>query len=479
VLLAALALCAALAAALLVRDRTVQRLSAVLGTRERQLADLKAEIGELHARLEERVRQRTTTLSELNDALQREIAHRRQTEQEKERLQAQYIQAQKMEAVGLLAGGIAHDFNNILAGIGITSEVTLKKLEPNGKPAVALRQILELAGRAALLTRQLLAFSRQQVLSPTVVSLNDLAENMLSILRRIIGEEVEIVFKRGAVPDAVEVDPTQIEQVILNLVVNARDAMSGGGVVTIETSAAYVSEPADVAAEPLAPGRYVELRVSDTGVGIEPAVIEHIFDPFYTTKDAGKGTGLGLATVYGIVRQHAGAVRVASAVGKGTSFRVLLPATEKSVPPGNQLAPFSAPSGESRTLLLIEDDDLVRSTLRQVLKAEGYNVLSAADGESAERMFEEVGAEIDVLVSDVVFPGGSGPELYLNRLKPRFPRLKVLFMSGYTKPDRLRELVLDEGIPFLEKPFTSAELVMRLARLLAAETPGPASPQKV
>ncbi|MDO8834125.1 MAG: tetratricopeptide repeat protein, partial [Vicinamibacterales bacterium] len=312
--------------ALVGRHRTARRHNRALAERNDVISRQKAELETLRDALEDRVAQRTEQLARANDELRAEIARRQDAEEEQARLQARYLQAQKMEAVGLLAGGVAHDFNNILTGIAMTCELALQDAPPDSPAAITLRDVLAFSHRAAHLTRQLLAYSRKQLLQPTVVHLHALIAHSLLMLTRIIGEDIRIQFTPGAARDNVLADPAQIEQILLNLAVNARDAMPGGGALVMETSVRVVTEPLPlVAGESLAPGEYITLRVGDTGTGMDEETLQRIFDPFFTTKPVNRGTGLGLSTVYGIVRQHRGAIQVSSDVGAGTTFTVLLP----------------------------------------------------------------------------------------------------------------------------------------------------------
>ena len=312
--------------ALVGRHRATRRHHRALAERTDVIARQKAELETLRDQLEERVAQRTAELARANDELRAEIARRQEAEDEQARLQARYLQAQKMEAVGLLAGGVAHDFNNILTGIAMTCELALQEAPPDSPAAVSLRDVLAFSHRAAHLTRQLLAYSRKQLLQPTVVHLHALIDHSLLMLTRIIGEDIRIQFTTGAARDNVLADPAQIEQILLNLAVNARDAMPGGGLLVLETSVRTITEPLPLPAdEPLPAGDYLALRVTDTGMGMDDGTLEKIFDPFFTTKPVNRGTGLGLSTVYGIVRQHRGTIQVTSAVGVGTTFTVLLP----------------------------------------------------------------------------------------------------------------------------------------------------------
>ena len=401
-------------------------------------------------------------VSAVKRALQetREKAERKQLEQ-------QLRQAQKMEAIGQLTGGIAHDFNNMLTVILGYSELLLKSLLPDAPLRDHVEQVKEAGERAAALTGQLLAFSRKQVLQPKVLDLNAVLTNMDRMLQRLIGEDIALV----AVPSPglwrVYADPSQVEQVIMNLAVNARDAMPQGGKLTIETAnvdldAAYVRQHPGSKAGP-----HVMLAVSDTGCGMDAATQAHIFEPFFSTKEPGKGTGLGLSTVYGIVKQSGGYVWVYSEVGRGTAFKIYLPRIEdavETVEPG--VAPARTVRG-SETILLAEDDNRVRALIRSTLQANGYTVLEAHHGKHAIQVCEQHAGPIHLLVTDVVMPEMSGREL-AERLKPSHPNIKVLFMSGYTDKAIVHNGELDPGIAFLQKPFTPDVLARKVREVLDA-----------
>ncbi|HYH80595.1 MAG TPA: PAS domain S-box protein [Longimicrobium sp.] len=384
---------------------------------------------------------------------------------EERRLQAQLRQAQKMEAVGRLAGGIAHDFNNLLTAIQGNAGLLLADL-PNGSPwREDVEEIERASQRASDLTRQLLAFSRRQVLQPRVVDLNTVIAETQRMLRRLIEEHVHIRVRLGPEAVRVKADPGQVEQVVLNLAVNARDAMTAGGTLTISTSHARVpSEPRTGWPYYVAAGDYVRLTVDDTGSGIEPEVMQHLFEPFFTTKAAGKGTGLGLSTVYGIVKQSGGYVWAESAPGSGSRFVVLLPrADEEAVAAAAATAPAPG-EGCGATVLLVEDEETVRSLTRRVLWRGGYRVLEAADGEQALDLARGHEGPIDLLLTDVVMPGGGGRKLAaaMASLRPSTP---VLYMSGYPG-DAVAEHGLEPGVNLLPKPFSPVTLLHRVAEAI-------------
>ncbi len=384
---------------------------------------------------------------------------------EARRLEEQFRQAQKMEAVGRLAGGIAHDFNNLLTALVGHVRFLLDGLPEDDPLRADVEGIEEGAQRAERLTRQLLAFSRQQMLSPRRVDLQEVLASFEPLLRRLIGEDVLLEVGRGE-PCWVRVDPAQLEQVLMNLAVNARDAMPGGGRLEIDVRCADIDEPGDPGqGDVLEPGRYAQLTVTDTGIGIDEDTLDHIFDPFYTTKPVGQGTGLGLSTVYGIISQSSGHVRVRSAPGEGTTFRIFLPmGDEGEAPqPGSVGERGQAETGGSETVLLVEDEDAVRRLAARVLERSGYTVHRAADGASAVELLSRLGA-VDLLVTDVVMPGMSGREL-ADHVRARMPGIPVLFMSGYTADEAIRDRPPLHG-GFLEKPFTPDQLMREVREAL-------------
>jgi CheY-like chemotaxis protein len=355
-----------------------------------------------------------------------------------------------MEAVGRLAGGIAHDFNNLLTAISGYSEFLIEGLVDERMRRHA-DEIRKAAARAASLTGQLLAFSRRQVLQPRALDLNAVVSDMDMMLRRLIGEDVELVTLLDATVGPVQADPTQIEQVIVNLAVNARDAMPNGGSVTIETSEALTDE-----------GDFVELRMTDTGVGMSDLERQQLFDPFFTTKEG--GTGLGLATVYGIVEQSGGTIEVDSAPGMGSSFRILLPrADEPAEVPA--VAPAATPRVGDETILLVEDETVVRQLVAEILESSGYTVMQAGDGPSALELLRRHSGKLDLLLTDVVMPGMSGPEVAQAVTSMR-PGTQVLYTSGYTDSAIGHHGVLEPGIAFLQKPFSASDLTRKVRVLL-------------
>ncbi len=379
-------------------------------------------------------------------------------------LEEQLRQSQKLEAVGRLAGGVAHDFNNMLTAIGGYTSFALEHAEEGSALRADLDEVRKATERATLLTRQLLAFSRKQVLEPVLLDLNEVVGELNVMLRPLLGADVALTTQLEPNLGQIEADPSQLNQVVMNLVVNARDAMPQGGALTIETANADVDETGDGTIEP---GRYVTLTVRDEGEGIDEETLRQIFEPFFTTKDSGKGTGLGLATVYGIVKQSGGYVEVESEVGVGSAFRIYLRRLDGARQPEAALAEAPAPVAGARaqpaTVLVVEDEDVVRGLVVQVLEGEGYLALVANDGEEAFAIAERT--PVDVLLTDLTMPKLGGREL-AERLRRTNPELKVLYMSGYTDSGILSDGVLPPGTAFLSKPFTFAELAESVRGLL-------------
>jgi two-component system cell cycle sensor histidine kinase/response regulator CckA len=407
----------------------------------------------------------TGTLSSGED-----ITARKQAEKEKEKLQAQLLQMQKMEAIGRLTGGIAHDFNNLLTAINGFAELAQHKLPPDDPLQEMLGYILASGQRAADLIRQLLAFSSKQIIEPKIMSLNSLITDLDAMLRRIIGEDIQI--ETSLAPDLwpIKVDPAQIEQIVVNLAVNARDAMPDGGKLTIEAANIVLTDN-DPAGQPeIQSGEYILLSISDTGKGMSEAVLEHIFEPFFTTKAQNKGTGLGLATVYGIVKQHEGDIRVHSEEGQGTTFKIYLPragATLQAAP--RPKTKVKMPVG-SETILLVEDDAQVRDLARQVLEGQGYKVLEVENGQEALQLADHYADPIHLLLTDVVMPGMDGRALAEQLLQTR-PNLKTIFISGYADETIAHHGILEPGIALLQKPFSPVDLARKVREILDAPAP--------
>jgi two-component system, cell cycle sensor histidine kinase and response regulator CckA len=388
----------------------------------------------------------------------RDISSRRE-------LEDQLLQAQRMEAVGRLAGGIAHDFNNMLSVMGSYSAFVLEQLPEDAAAREDVKVIQGAVERSAALTRQLLAFSRKQMLQLETVELNGLVRQMEKMLRRVIGEDIALETRLQEGLGNVTADPGQIEQIVMNLAVNSRDAMPQGGTLALETRDVQVDAAMAGRRSDLKPGAYVMLAVSDSGVGMTPEVLSHIFEPFFTTKAVGEGTGLGLATVYGIVKQMSGDVSVTSQPGQGATFRILLPRSAAAGAPAAAPAPDAGEGGGSETILLVEDEEMVRNAARRILERYGYRVMPAASGAIAERISEELGEPIDLLLTDVVMPELSGPQL-VQRLTAQRPRLKVLYMTGYTESTLAQHLGGGVQPEIVHKPFSPQALLRKVRRAL-------------
>ena len=395
------------------------------------------------------------------------------------RLEEQFRQSQKMEAVGRLSGGIAHDFNNILGVIIGYGEILQERMDPKDELATCVEEVLQAGRRAAALTRQLLAFSRQQVLEPKVIDVNSIIMDLEKMLRRLIGEDIELTTALDSTLGRIKADSGQIEQAILNMAVNARDAMPDGGKLVIKTENAEMDEIAvRKYSYPVKPGRYVLLTVSDTGVGMNVATQAHIFEPFFTTKEKGKGTGLGLATVYGVVKQSDGYIEVHSELGHGATFRIYLPIVDAPIDREKRPAAKSMPASGNETILLAEDEQNLRTLTRNVLESLGYKILDAATGEDAFEISRQYSGRIDLIVTDVVMPGMNGPALADHVTRYR-PDVKVLYISGYTG-QAVGQGVLPAGCNFLPKPYTRENLAKKVREALHTEpTSAGAEPSKV
>ncbi len=388
---------------------------------------------------------------------------------ERKLLEEQFLHAQKMESVGRLAGGVAHDFNNMLGVIIGHAEAAMQHTTPDSAIPGDLKAILDAAQRSAGLTHQLLAFARKQTVSPVALWLNDSLANMRTMLQRLIGEDIELVWKPGRALWSVKIDPSQLDQVLANLAVNARDAMEGSGQLIVETANATFDEDWCARHPHYALGDYVMLAVSDTGVGMDAYVREHIFEPFFTTKGLGKGTGLGLATIYGIVKQNGGLIDVQSESGRGTTIKIFLPRTEAAVFVENKGdGAGEAPTGGTETILLVEDEAAILNLARTVLQKNGYTVLTSMSPVEAVSIFDSYEHTIDLLISDVVMPGMNGNELR-EQILARSPSIQVLFMSGYTADAIAQHGLLEEGIHFLQKPFMTRDLLQKVREALQDE----------
>ncbi len=406
----------------------------------------------------EMLEHRTHELESASSAMKQESMKRRV-------LEGQLVQSQKMEAIGRLAGGVAHDFNNQLMVIINMSEMLLLRL-PKGDPGHRQAQMIKEAGeKSAELTNQLLAFSRKQVIEPAVISLNNSLLELKRMLSRMIGEDIKLEIRLEDAPWPVLIDPTQVEQVIINLVVNARDAMPSGGLILLETKNLYLDQGyADSHAE-IEPGEYLELSVSDTGIGMDRETISHIFEPFFTTKGKDKGTGLGLSMVYGIVKQAGGNIGVYSEPGSGTTFKVYLPRVREQIEDKKIAAEKSVSLEGTETVLVVEDEELVLQSTLMVLSDHGYQVIKAANGEAALKYVQENDRDIDIMVTDVIMTGINGKDLALKMAEIR-PAIKVLFVSGYADDVIVHHGVLERGTPFLQKPFNMNQLLLKLREIL-------------
>jgi two-component system cell cycle sensor histidine kinase/response regulator CckA len=395
----------------------------------------------------------------------RNISEHKRAEAERKNLEAQLFQAQKMEALGQLASGVAHDFNNLLTGIRGFAQFALEQT-PQGSPTREdLTEVLKLAKRAEALTRQLLAFSRKQALLREALNINHTVEEMMKMLGRLIGENIELVFIMAPDLGSVNADPGQLEQVLVNLVLNARDAMPAGGKLTVETANALLDEDYARANIGVTPGEYVMLAVSDTGCGMDDNTCQHIFEPFFTTKPQGKGTGLGLSTVYGIVNQFNGSIRVDSEPGKGTTFKIYLP---RVLAAAAEKAPTTTACKEQLTkgtILIVEDNAAVLQIARRAIEVSGYRVLTAASSPQAEKMLATHGENVDLILIDVVLPGINGYKLFESSRK-KYPRLKVLYMSGFMDNAIVNNDILARGLPFIQKPFSAEDLVLTMLKVL-------------
>ncbi len=441
---------------LLMRYMSGNALAAELG--------LQYDLEQYRERLEMVVEERTAELRHAVQDLKKEIVERQRAEAERKLLQAQLLQAQKMESIGRLAGGVAHDFNNILTAILSYAELSLMKLPEHDPLRGHLISIQEASEKAATLTHQLLAFSRRQVLEMKVVDLNDVIRGLAKMLTRMIGEDMPLELRTGATASFVRADEGQIEQVLMNLAVNARDAMPSGGRLVIETADANPDDAVLKAQGVADPGQYVMLSVTDSGAGMSAEVRERIFEPFFTTKELGRGTGLGLATVYGIVKQHGGHIIVDSEPGKGTIFRILLPLTAGPGP--QQAAEPSGPLPEgTETLLVVEDDELVRGLIDEVLAPLGYRVLTTASGDEALKTSDSFPGHVDLLLTDVVMPGMNGRQL-AEIMRTRRPGIKVLFMSGYTQDALSTQGILEPGVALIHKPLRAGTLARQIRQVL-------------
>lgn len=393
-----------------------------------------------------------------------DISERKSAEKERENLNIQLVQAQKMESVGRLAGGVAHDYNNMLGVIVGYSEMALEKINPNEPLYSNLKEILNAANRSADITRQLLAFSRQQAITPKHLNLNTTIEGMLKMLRRLIGEDIDLIWKPKENIRPLKMDPSQLDQVLVNLCVNARDAILDVGTITIETGMKTFDESYCYNHAGYLPGNYVALMVSDNGYGMTKDIQNKLFEPFFTTKEMGKGTGLGLATVYGIVKQNNGFINVYSELGQGSSFKLYFPCDDQTVTSVPMSAGPIPDAKGNETILLVEDEESILKMAEVMLERLGYHVISARKPAEAIEMARKHSSEIDLLMTDVVMPEMNGRQLS-KTIQLCYPDIKVLFMSGYTANVIAHHGVLKEGINFIQKPFTKKELSKKLREI--------------
>ena len=409
-----------------------------------------------------------TNLQRLVPSVRRELREAEERRQRR-RLEQQVSQLQRFEAIGRLAGGVAHDFNNMIGAIMGWTDMACDEAEPGSRIQSHLHKIRSQADRAAALTRQLLAFARRQILQPRNINLNDLVKDEINLLCKIIGERVEVRSKFEDDPCVICADPTQIEQVLMNLCLNARDAMPAGGPLVIETCYVQVDDVFCRTHPYASPGRYALLRVSDAGIGMDPSILDHIFEPFFSTKATGEGTGLGLATVYGIVKQHKGFITVDSSVNAGATFYVYLPAAEGVVElPTKALE--EKHTGGTETILVAEDNEAIREVAKANLEKLGYRVLLAADGAAALEIFEQERGAIDLVLLDVVMPNLNGPDAYA-RISAMRPGTPVLFTTGYAAEASVDKLRTCKEVVILQKPYNPSYLAQKVRQLLDARHP--------
>ncbi|MDR3702077.1 MAG: response regulator [Candidatus Sulfopaludibacter sp.] len=405
-----------------------------------------------------------SNLMRLNAAVEREIRAAK-SRRDRIRLEEQFHQAQKMEAVGRLAGGVAHDFNNLLTVITGYSDLLLTSRELKDNQRTALEEIRRSAERGGALTHQLLAFSRRQPMVSRAVHVNDLIIQIEKMLRRLIGEDIDLITIPAATQDTVTADPGRLEQVIMNLVVNARDAMPQGGKLTIETATIHLGDNFSAKHLGVPAGPHVTVSITDTGVGMDEETQSHLFEPFFTTKGPGSGTGLGLATAYGIIRQSGGSIGIFSEVGAGTTARIYLPLAETKGQTATEMAPSDSALSGVETILVVEDEARVRKLIVDVLTSRGYHVMEATRGEEAIRLCKQLKGKIDLAVIDVVMPEMSGPDL-VKQVAPVCPKMRVLYISGYTDEAIVHHGIPQSGAAFLQKPFMPDSLSRKVREVL-------------
>jgi PAS domain S-box-containing protein len=395
----------------------------------------------------------------------RDISERKRNKEEHRKFEEQLQMSQRMEAIGSLAGGVAHDFNNLISVILSYTDFAMQDLQERDPLKLDLLEVRKAGERAASLTRQLLAFGRKQILQPVPLNLNQVALGLEKMLRRILGEDIDFILNLAPDLGMVRADPGQIEQVIMNLIVNARDAMSSGGTLTIATSNVEVEDECATQNVGINPGPYVRLTVTDTGCGMDPSTKLKIFEPFFTTKQQTRGTGLGLSTVYGIIKQSGGNIWVDSELNFGTTFKVHLPREVSAKVSSTRLRAIVKPAEGTETILVVEDEDAIRKIASRALESSGYSVLAAAAGDEALQMAKDFKGSIDLLLTDVVMPRMRGEALAQSILKWR-PMVKILYMSGYTDSTFFRQGMVDENINFIGKPFTGTDLVNMVRTVL-------------
>jgi len=442
-----------------------ERMEAEIFRRAQEIQDANRMLREFQGELEERVLTRTGELRRANEELKREIAERERTEDALLRSEEQLRQSQKLEAVGRLAGGIAHDFNNLLTVILSYSDILLREDAPYGPIRTGLEEIKAAGERAASLTHQLLAFSRQQVLEPEILDVNEVLTQLSQLLKRVLGEDIELHLLLAPVLDSVKADRSQLDQVVMNLAVNARDAMPQGGRLNLETANVTLDEATGESDFDVRPGSYVMLAVSDTGVGMDAATKARVFEPFFTTKERGKGTGLGLSTVFGIVKQSGGTIYVYSEPGVGTAFKIYIPRVEGSHAPAERVPAEARGARGTETILLVEDEDQVREVAGAILRAAGFHVLMAATPAEAILLCEGSPERIDLVLTDVIMPKMNGRQLAERILSLR-PEVRMLFMSGYTDDMILHNGILELGASFIQKPVTPDSLTRKVRDVL-------------
>jgi PAS domain S-box-containing protein len=385
---------------------------------------------------------------------------------EKHHLEMQLIQTQKMESIGRLAGGVAHDFNNMLNVILGHVDLSLEKIDASGPLHHHLKQIRNAAAHSTDITRQLLAFARKQTISPRILDLNKTVEGMLKMLRRLIGEDIDLVWKPSDSPGSVKMDPSQIHQILANLCVNARDAIAGVGHITIETEMKTFYEQKESDLADVIPGEFVCLRVTDDGCGMDQHTLDNLFDPFFTTKEVGKGTGLGLSTVYGIVKQNSGFIHVNSRLNEGATFEIFLPRYKETVTTREIQSHPSIPSGNGEAVLVVEDEVTILELLQTMLDQLGYAVMTASSPQAALDLAKACDGRIHLLITDVIMPEMNGREL-AGRIRELYPEVRLLFMSGYPADVIAEQGVLDRGVQFIQKPFSMQDIAAKVREALS------------